>query len=70
VQLDAVRSQDRLVVNDTIAVAASQFLCIGNRFVGGRTPMGRISYAAMYASALTPSEIQANASRLINWDDR
>lgn len=67
---DANRSQGRLVSDDTIAVTADQYICIGNRFIGDRTPAGNIWYAAMYSSALTSTEVQANAARLLRWDDR
>ncbi len=70
VAFDAFRSQGQLVINDTIAVDDTQYICIGNRFVGVRTPVGNISYAAMYSSALTATEVLANVTRLLTWDDR
>lgn len=67
---DATRSQGRLIINDTIAVNDDQYICIGNRFVGVRTPVGSIAYAAMYSSALSQAEVKANSTRLLQWDDR
>jgi hypothetical protein len=42
---------------------------IGNRPEGGRTPNGRVYYAAMYSVALTPAQILQNTSVLISHDD-
>jgi hypothetical protein len=67
---DPTQAQETLVANDPIAVRADEHLCVGNRFIGGRTPVGSISYAALYAAALLPSEVQTNVARLVSRDDR
>ena len=42
---------------------------IGNRPEGGRTPNGRVYYAAMYSVALTTEQILQNAGVLVSHDD-
>src|SRR5690606_7765202 len=50
-----------LPANDTIVIGASDYVCVGNRFSGGRTLQGAIYYAAYYGAALTEAELRDNA---------
>lgn len=54
---------------EKIQIRPGGSICVGNRAIGGRTPVGSIYYAALYATALAPTEIQANVARLLAWDD-
>jgi hypothetical protein len=56
-------------MGDPLIIGTTQHLCIGNRPIGGRSPRGTISYAAIYAVALTPAEIADNVARLAVSDD-
>lgn len=55
--------------NTEIRVPAGRSFLVGNRTSGGYSPEGDIYYAAVYDSALDPSEVATNVSRLLARDD-
>jgi hypothetical protein len=55
---------------EQISIGDGRSYVIGNRENGNRNNQGTIFYAAMYTVALTPAEIETNASRLFVDDDR
>lgn len=53
-----------------LVLNATQSLCLGNRIIGDRNPIGTLGYVALYAAALSDAEVAANAARLALTDDR
>jgi hypothetical protein len=62
-------TNDTYAPGEKIVIPPTASICVGNRPIGGRTPVGSIYYAAFYNVALTEAEIQANVDRLRAWDD-
>lgn len=55
---------------ETITMGANDIYAIGNRGTGGRGFVGRIYYAALYATPLTPAQVADHAAVLNLRDDR
>lgn len=54
----------------TLDFPDGRHLVLGNRELGERSFSGALYYAALYAKALTPAEIERNAAALLASDDR
>ncbi|XYH93158.1 LamG-like jellyroll fold domain-containing protein [Sorangium sp. So ce1128] len=54
----------------TLDLPDGRHLVLGNRELGQRSFSGALYYAALYAKALTPAEIERNAAALLASDDR
>ncbi|HTN83225.1 MAG TPA: LamG-like jellyroll fold domain-containing protein [Sorangium sp.] len=54
----------------TLDLPDGRHLVLGNRELGERSFSGALYYAALYAKALTPAEIERNAAALLASDDR
>lgn len=53
-----------------VSVNGGASLVIGNNVANDRSIAGRIAYAAIYTAAFDPTEVTANATRLLLSDDR
>jgi hypothetical protein len=62
-------TNDTYAPGEAIVIAADAHICVGNRRIGGRAPIGSIAYAAFYNVALESDETVRNAQRLLAWDD-
>jgi len=56
--------------DETTNLPPDLHFALGNREIGGRSFQGSLFYAALYTSALSSQEVEVNAARLANNDDR
>ena len=54
----------------TPPILTTDYLTVGNVEGAGRSPGGDVTYAAIYTTALSPSQVATNAQRLAANDDR